>query len=90
MSRGISDRLRAAPVGDRQRQRRADAELARLVGGRHHHAAGGGVGPGRDHDRPAAQLGPAQQLHGDEEGVHVHVGDDSAADPVELGAHGTI
>ncbi len=72
---GDQDRLRAAPVGDRQRQSRVNAVAAGFVGGGHHDAAGGGIRPGRDHDRLSSQVGPAHQLDGDEERVHVHMGD---------------
>ncbi len=65
-------RLRAQPPRPRGRHRRADAVAARLVaGGRDDRAR---PAAGDDHRR-AAQLGVAQQLDRDVEGVGVEVGD---------------
>ena len=65
--------VRAAPAGDRRRQRRVHAELPRLVRRRRHDAARTGAA---DHDRLAAQLRPAAELDGHEERIHVDVEDD--------------
>ena len=67
------DQLRAAPAGDRDRQGGVDAELARLVGGGGDDAAVGPRGPTATGS--PRSFGPAQQLAGDEERVHVHVRD---------------
>ena len=53
-----------------------DPVPARDVVGRRHHPAP--VRVAADHERPLAQLGRLQLLHGGEEGVQVEVRDDHA------------
>ena len=70
-----ADNLQLGTTADRlrHRQRRSDAELARLVAGRRDHAAP--FRPSTDGDRPAAQLRPITLFDRRVERVHVDVHD---------------
>ena len=67
------DQVRAQPHGPRHRNRRPDAELARLVAGGGDHAAA--FGPAAHGDGPAAQLRAIALLDRRVERVHVEVQD---------------